>query len=563
MADERLTGADLFLRRLNAHGVDYVFANGGTDFAPIIEAYARGQAEGISLPRPIVMPHETAAVGMAYGYYLATGRPQVVILHTNVGLANALMGLINAAGERIPMLVCSGRTPITEHGMVGSRSAVIHWGQEMRDQAAMVREAVKWDYELRYPDQAADLVDRALSIAMSNPRGPVYLSLPREPLSMPCTEAVVNSSMPQPVRTAPAPDALQSAATLLAEAKTPLIINSTSGGFEAGFAAVTRFAEEFAFPMVEHAASRPAMPTNSAMHAGFDVSEDVNSADVILVLDSLVPWIPQRQKLKPGARVIQLGEDPLHSRFPVRGFPADVCLAGEASVALPLLSEVLRKKINAFDVAPRRTALTARNEERGAARKANVARGNSAPMSAAWVSACVSEALAGEGCVITELGANASFMEITRAGQFFGHPISGGLGGALTAALGLALAGAHTPVVATVGDGSYMFANPVACHQIAEALKLPLLTIVFNNGIWNAVKRSTLELFPDGAAARMNEMPITSLEPAPDYCKVAEASRAYTERVEAGDELPAALQRALKVIRDEGRQALIEVRVSS
>src|SRR5690606_13590270 len=104
-----------------------------------------------------------------------------------------------------------------------------------------------------------------------------------------------------------------------------------------------------------------------------------------------------------------------------------------------------------------------------------------------------------------------------------------------------------------------MFANPVACHQIAEALGLPILTLVFNNGIWNAVKQSTLAIFPDGMAAKTNRMPVTSLDPAPSYTKVAEASRAYTERVEVGTDLPAALERAVKAIREEKRQALLEL----
>ena len=80
-----------------------------------------------------------------------------------------------------------------------------------------------------------------------------------------------------------------------------------------------------------------------------------------------------------------------------------------------------------------------------------------------------------------------------------------------------------------------------------------------NNGVWNAVRRSTLEIFPDGYAARANLMPVTTLEPAPDYCRIAEASRAWAEAVERPEDLPGALQRALKVIREEKRQALLNV----
>ena len=151
---ERLTAAGALLARLKALGVDYVFANSGTDFPPIIEGLAEAAAKGIALPQALVMPHESAAMGMAHGYFLATGRGQAVIAHTNVGLANCAIGAINAAVERVPILLFSGRTPTTERDRFGARTVPIGWGQEMRDQTALVRETAKWDYELRFPEQA-------------------------------------------------------------------------------------------------------------------------------------------------------------------------------------------------------------------------------------------------------------------------------------------------------------------------------------------------------------------------------------------------------------------------
>ena len=106
--------AEGLLARLKANGIDYLFANGGTDFAPLIEGYANGMAKEMPMPVPIIVPHETAAMGMAHGYYLATGRAQAVMVHVNVGLGNCVMGVINAAQENVPIVVMSGRTPLTE-----------------------------------------------------------------------------------------------------------------------------------------------------------------------------------------------------------------------------------------------------------------------------------------------------------------------------------------------------------------------------------------------------------------------------------------------------------------
>jgi acetolactate synthase-1/2/3 large subunit len=115
-------------------------------------------------------------------------------------------------------------------------------------------------------------------------------------------------------------------------------------------------------------------------------------------------------------------------------------------------------------------------------------------------------------------------------------------------------------VVATVGDGAYIFANPVACHQVAEAHGLPVLSVVFNNGEWGAVRRATEAMYPGSdRVVRANATPFVSLSPSPAYERIVQASGGHGERVDDPAELPAALARALAVIRSERRQALINV----
>jgi len=144
------TTADAYLALLADRGVDYLFANAGTDFAPLIEALCKAEANGTPTPKPVTVPHENVAIGMALGYYLKTGKPQLVMVHVNVGTANAVAGLLNAWRANIPVLFTAGRTPFSEEGhLTGKRTGEIHWPQEMRDQRAMVREFVKWDYEFR------------------------------------------------------------------------------------------------------------------------------------------------------------------------------------------------------------------------------------------------------------------------------------------------------------------------------------------------------------------------------------------------------------------------------
>ena len=173
---------EAFLRALADHGVDYLFANPGTDFPPVVEAFTRAKKTNAKVPQPVLVPHENLAVAMAHGAYLMNGRPQAVMVHVNVGTANTINNVTNLARDRVPLILAAGRTPITEKGSFGSRTRPIHWAQEMFDQAGMLRELVKWDYELRQPSQIGDVVSRSVEVAMAHPRGPVYLVLPREPL---------------------------------------------------------------------------------------------------------------------------------------------------------------------------------------------------------------------------------------------------------------------------------------------------------------------------------------------------------------------------------------------
>src|SRR3954470_16493736 len=218
--------AEAYLALLADRGVEYLFANAGTDFAPIVEAYAKAAHTGLNAPKPMLATHENLAMSMAHGYAAASGRVPAVMVHVSVGTANALCGVWNAARTNVPILFTAGRSPLTEEGLPGARDTYIHWAQEMFDQAGMLREAVKWDYELRNGVQLETVIDRALTIATSSPEGPVYLSLAREVLAEPLPGFSFDSPARRVAASPPAPDsaAIDAAARLLAAAERPLIV---------------------------------------------------------------------------------------------------------------------------------------------------------------------------------------------------------------------------------------------------------------------------------------------------------------------------------------------------
>src|SRR5919197_2010640 len=307
------TTAEAYLELLRDRGVDCFFGNGGTDFASIVEAFAKLQADGKPTPRPITVPHEFVAGSMAHGYYLATGRPQVVMVHVTVGTANVSGTVINAARARVPVIFSAGRTPITEGGSLPARDLYIHWAQESFDQAAILREYVKWDYELRNFAQLETVVDRALALACSEPKGPVYLSLPREVLAEPQRQLIFDSPSRAQPTAAPQPDpaALRRAAEWLLAAERPLVIAGQIGLWPAAVERLAALAGRLALPVVAHEPAYLNLPADHPMHQGYLSTPLVGQADVILVLESDVPWFPQHASPHEGARVIQAGIDPL------------------------------------------------------------------------------------------------------------------------------------------------------------------------------------------------------------------------------------------------------------
>lgn len=185
-----------------------------------------------------------------------------------------------------------------------------------------------------------------------------------------------------------------------------------------------------------------------------------------------------------------------------------------------------------------------------------------APIHPAWLAYCISKAKAPDAIVVNELGTSPGRLDLTTPLSYLSTGLAGGLGSGLGTALGAKIAAPEREVIACVGDGSYMFGGPVAYHFVSRAERLATLTIVANNHQWFAVRQSTLAVYPDGAAAKANNMPLQDLSPSPDFDKVVESCGGYGEKVEDPAELEAALKRSLDKVRG-GTQALLNVAVQS
>jgi acetolactate synthase-1/2/3 large subunit len=557
------TTAEALLANLKRNGTEYIFVNAGTDFASSVEAYARLDESGLDFPTPIVATHENLAVGMAHGYYLIKHAPQAVMCHVSVGSANAICAIMNASRDQIPIIFMSGRTPLFESGRFGSRNGDIHWAQEMFDQAGMMREVVKWDYELRDGLNVEQVVDRAYGIAQAAPCGPIYLTLPREVLAGKLDGADVRSAVPAvPAPPFPSPEHVTAIARRLATAEFPVIVTSASGADPSTVAPLADLCERFGIAHVDRKARFINVPTGHPMHLVQQLEELFGEADALVFLETDVPWLPNRGNPRPETFIADAGTDPLFARIPIRSFPADVSLTTTVAALLPELERAL-EAAGADQTSAARRARIATARERGREKVdalvvADAKKGGA--ITKLFLSKAIDAARESSDIVVNEYSAQADFMQFDEPSTWFLNPPAAGLGWGLPAAVGVKLASPDRNVIAVLGDGAYIFANPAACHHAMAMHDLPLLTIIYNNARWEAVQGSARSMYgKDTATGKRALAPLSSLEPIPDFERYVEASGGVGMRVTERIELEPTIRRALKIVQTERKQVLINV----
>jgi len=557
--------AEALLELLALRGVEYfVGAGAGTDFPFIVEAFAKARSEGKTVPIPITGVHEITAVALAHGYAMVSGKPLPTMLHTIVGLANGICGVINASRARVPLFLIAGKTADSERGHPASRFHIVQWGQEAFDQAGMVREFVKWDYELKSVEQLEATIDRGLAITQTCPAGPVYLSLPVEVGGQAVNEVQVRKkpgiSVPAPF--VPVLSEMQKAVDVLRAASSPVIIASSMGRDPGAVEELVKFAEALAIPVIEFFHTHLNFPQDHPLHQGFENRTYIQDADVIMVIEADAPWIPTSGDPQEDACVIVLDEAALYASYPHRGFPNDITLTGNAKETLLVLNSILEKvKLNRKKIDSRYKELAARHrQQRLSWKEESNAVSKQLPLDPKWISRCVGEQINPDtDIVITEFILDPTQICITRPGTYFDHSHAGGLGWSSGAALGAKLAESDKTVICCIGDGTYTFGVPVATHQMSAMHELPVLFVIYNNAAWDRTRRGSRHVSKQGHVQATSDIPLCELEPAPAYEKVCEAAGGYGERVDDASELPAALVRGLKVVREEGRQALLNV----
>ncbi len=570
--EARHSTAHYFLEGLNELGFDYLFCNFGTDHAPLIEAMASFKRAGREMPATILCPHENTAVHMAAGYAVATGRGQGVMVHVDAGTANSAMALHNLCRARIPVLLMAGKAPYTTRGeLLGTRDTYVHFVQEPFDQASVVRPYTKWEYNLPSGVIAKEALRRAHTIMESDPKGPVYMTFPRETLTESWSEGQIRSYPAERFGAVSARglDAgpIDAIATKLLAAERPLLITAYSGRNHATVAVLDELARFAGIRVVEFNPLYVNLPHDSPCHGGFMPAKALADADVGLLVDVDVPWIPSDMPDNPATWWAQIDIDSEKRNFPIWTFPGNLRLNGDSHRILADLLAALKARADA-GFRSRAEARVAKLAEEGKARRQQAAktaanRGVAGQISPHYLCATLAKALDPSAIVLNEAIRNGPVvfaqMPRTQAGTLVGLA-GGGLGFSGGMALGLKLAQPERTVVQIVGDGTFYFSNPQSTLAVSRQYKLPVLTVVLDNTGWAAVKEATLRVYPDGEAKAGDDYGAT-LSPDMNFAMVAQAAGAHGELVSDPDAVEGAVARCLAALK-EGRSAVLHARVT-
>jgi acetolactate synthase-1/2/3 large subunit len=570
--EARHSAAHYFLEGLTEIGCDYLFCNFGTDHAPLIEAMASFKRDSRKAPQTVICPHEITAVHMAAGYTLATGRGQGVIVHVDAGTANSAMALHNLCRGRIPVLLMAGRAPYTTRGeLLGTRDTYVHFVQEPFDQTSIVRPYIKWEYNLPSGVVAKEALRRAHTVMMSDPKGPVYMTFPRETLTELWSEGQIRSYPAE--RFGPASvgavdaKSVEAIATRLSAAERPLLITAYSGRNHAAVPLLDELARFAGIRVVEFNPIHVNLPHDSPCHGGFVPTKALAEADVGLLVDVDVPWIPRDMPDNPSTWWAHIDVDADKRGFPMWTFPANLRLQGDSLRFYGDLLAVLKAKADAGFTARAAARVKALAAEAAARREqaAGIAAnpGAAGEINPHFLCAALARALAPADVIINEAIRNGPAvlqqMPRSKPGSLAGLA-GAGLGYAANVALGLKLALPDRVIVPIMGDGTFYFSNPQSVLAVSQQYGLPIFAVVLDNSGWGAVKEATLRVYPAGEAKASSEFGST-YGPTMDFAKIAQAAGAHGELVSDPAAVDGAIMRCLQAVRS-GRSAVLHAKVT-
>jgi acetolactate synthase-1/2/3 large subunit len=566
------TTSSALLEALSDCGVKYIFANFGSDHTAIIEALSESRSSGHPIPEVLTCPSEMVALSCAHGYGQITGRAQAVLVHVDCG-TQALAGAVhNISRCRVPALIFAGTSPFTQDNELrGTRNEFIHWLQDVPDQKNIVKDYVKYCAEIRTGQNMKQMVARAMQLSHSDPQGPVYLTAAREVLEAEIPKGNSGTTFPSEIDPAGLqPQAAVEIALALTSAEKPLIITSYLGRKSEAVCELIALASRIGIGVLESVPSYMNFPSDHELYLGNMGNEPTQNpflaeADVVLIIDSDVPWIPAVNRPSFTAKLFHIDVDPLKERMNLWYLPGVRSFRADATIALNQINNALGNvKIDERLVTDRR-AHYLRGSSQHKQKLIELEHLDHRNITPEYLIARIREHIGPRAIVLNEgitnyKAINDHILRTIPGTRFTSGGSSLGWHGG--AAIGMKLAEPDKEVICVTGDGSFMFSQPSSVYWMARRYKTPFLEIVLNNGGWRAPKLSTLSMHPDGYASRALDLGL-GFDPVPDYVGIAVAAgAAFGLAVREKSQLDNAITQALTVVREQQQCAVLDVSVS-
>jgi acetolactate synthase-1/2/3 large subunit len=576
-------GSDLVVDLLRAAGIEYIAFNPGATFRGLHDSLVN--YGGNRAPETVLCCHEEIAISLAHGYAKAKGKPMATVTHNVVGLQHASMAIFNAFCDRAPILVLGGTGPMD----TTKRRPWIDWIHTALVQGSLVRDYVKWDDQPASVAAIPEAFVRAWRTALTEPQGPVYLCLDAA-----LQEERLERSVPVPdlTRFAPPtppqadPRALEDTARRVCEAESPLILVESLGRKPQAGTALQRLADLLAAPVVDLGdghRGRASFPNRHPLDLTGARRELVQEADVILALDvqDLLGALGEVDRatrevrlLSDRAALLTISlNDYAHRSWAHTALslvPVDLAIAADAALALPALVELVEDRLKRDPRAAARREraahLTLRHQALAEQWRATAERQRAErPVAQSVLAAEVWDAIKAEDWILTNGTANGWVRRLWdwRPERTCGGSGGAGLGYGLGASLGVALAhrGSGKLCVDLQSDGDLLYVTSglfTAAHH-----RLPLLIVMCNNrSYYNDEEHQERMAILRGRAVENKGVGIRIEDPAPDFATIARGFGVHAEGpIEEPAALRPALTRALRVVKEDGLPALVDVLV--
>ncbi len=541
----------------NENGVEFLFFNPGIDNVPLLETISRYRASGRKAPRSILCLDEFVAMTAAHGNYMASGRPQAVSVHSELGVLQIGGALHNAQW---------GKAPIVFFTEIQGPPERTNWRGDAFDQGTMVRNFVKWDHQYRAGEDISDLFRKAFRIAATEPCGPVYLALPRE--SFWNQDETPDKASPGAAKeSTPETDItlLEQAAEILINAVNPLIVTGYSGRNPEAVASLIKLAGTLAARVLTSDV-RVNFPNTHPMAAYLSSAVGFGNpllaeADVILAIDYDMHYASPRVSPRADAKIIHIDVDTVKKGVPLWDRKPDILVKADSGRAIPALTQIINNKLTGDrrQQLQKRYKLLEEEHKKLDSEWRTLAESHAGkkPITAHWLSHCIDEAIDDDTIIVNQTISPATIVahliHRTRPGTLLSCA-GGCIGWAPGAALGVKLAAPDKTVISLMGDGAFIYGCPEASLWSASLYQAPFLAVIYDNRGYGAIKG----LFREKYDVENMGADITT---PPDYSLIARANNAYGRIVDDPADVPVALKDCLAVVRG-GQAAVLDVRLA-